>query len=209
MSRQARPRRPAETRERILAAATEEFAARGLGGARVDAIADRAAVNKRMLYHYFGSKDSLFTAVLEGAYADIRAREDALDLERGPPRAAMARLVRFTFRYFLDNPHFVALLNSENLHRARHIAGSRRVVGINSPLIAGLGRLLARGVRARAFRAGVDPLQLYVTIAGICYFYFSNVHTLSAIFARDLAARAALRRREAHVVEVVLGFLRR
>jgi len=209
MARQARPRRPAETRERILAAATEEFAARGLGGARVDAIADRAAVNKRMLYHYFGSKDSLFTAVLEGAYADIRAREDALDLERGPPRAAMARLVRFTFRYFLDNPHFVALLNSENLHRARHIAGSRRVVGINSPLIAGLGRLLARGVRARAFRAGVDPLQLYVTIAGICYFYFSNVHTLSAIFARDLAARPALRRREAHVVEVVLGFLRR
>ena len=209
MARPARPRRPAETRERILAAATEEFAARGLGGARVDAIADRAAVNKRMLYHYFGSKDSLFTAVLEGAYADIRAREDALDLERGPPRAAMARLVRFTFRYFLDNPHFVALLSSENLHQARHIAGSKRVVGINSPLIAGLGRLLARGVRARAFRAGVDPLQLYVTIAGICYFYFSNLHTLSAIFARDLAARGALRRREAHVVEVVLGFLRR
>jgi hypothetical protein len=146
--------------------------------------------------------------VLERAYADIRAREARLDLEHGAPREAMARLVRFTFRYFLENPHFVALLASENLHRARHIAGSKRVVGINSPLIAGLGRLLARGARARQFRAGVDPLQLYVTIAGIGYFYVSNIHTLSAIFARDLAARDALRRRETHAVDVVLGFLR-
>ena len=95
----ARPRRPAETRERILEAATGEFAARGLAGARVDAIAERASVNKRMLYHYFGSKDALFTAVLERAYADIRSREDALDLEGAPPREAMRRLVRFTFGY--------------------------------------------------------------------------------------------------------------
>ncbi len=208
MSPAARPRRPAETRERILAAATEEFAARGLAGARVDAIATRARANKRMLYHYFGNKDALFTAVLERAYADIRAREGALDLDRTAPREAMRRLVRFTFRYFVDNPHFVALLNSENLHRARHVRGSPRVVGINGPLIDALARLLARGAKTRQFRAGVDPLQLYITIAGVCYFYFSNVHTLSTIFARDLLAPAALARREAHVVEVVLGFLR-
>jgi len=203
-----RSRDPARTRARILEAATEEFSTRGLGGARVDAIARRADANKRMLYHYFGNKEGLFLAVMEDAYAHIRTQEEALHLDDLQPVRAMRRLMRFTFRYFVGNPHFIALLNSENLHRARHIRRSPRVKAINSPLIAALGRVLRRGRAAGLFRPGVDPLQLYMSIAGVCYFYFSNIHTLSTIFDRDLMSTPALAARERHVVDVILGYLR-
>ncbi len=201
-------RAPGETRERILEAATQEFAARGLGGARVDAIAGRARANKRMIYHYFGNKEDLFLAVMERTYAHIRSKESALNLDALAPVEAMRKLVRFTFNYFLENPHFVTLLNSENLHQARHIRRSPRVKDINSPVIAALEGILARGRESGVFRGDVDPIQLYISVAGICYFYFSNIHTLSTIFERDLLTRAALRERERHVIDVVLGYLR-
>lgn len=201
-------RRPEVTRGRILKAATREFSARGLGGARVDAIAARAGVNTRMLYHYFGNKEAMFRAVLESAYEDIRRREEALDLTHLPPVAALRELVTFTFDYFLINPHFIALLNSENLHRARHIRRSGRVGAINNPIVRTLAEVLARGGKAGVFRAGIDPIQLYISIAGVSYFYFSNIHTLSTIFDRDLRARAALKERATHVVELMLNALR-
>ncbi len=203
-----RARHPERTRTQILEAATDEFSAYGLGGARVDAIADAAGVNKRMLYHYFGNKEGLFLAVLERAYEKIRGQESALRLENLPPAEAMRRLVRFTFHYFVENQYFVALLNSENLHRARHIRRSGRATAINSPVIGILDKLLKRGRKERVFRGGVDPVQLYISIAGVAYFYFSNIHTLSTIFARDLNAPAALAERERHVTDVILGYLR-
>ncbi len=204
----ARTRDPERTKARILEAATDEFFQRGLGGARVDAIARRAGANKRMLYHYFGNKEGLFLAVMENTYAHIRTQEEALHLDDLQPVQAMRRLMHFTFRYFLANPHFIVLLNSENLHRARHIRRSPRVKAINSPLIEALGRVLRRGRASGLFRAGVDPMQLYMSIAGVCYFYFSNIHTLSTIFDRDLLAAPALAQRERHVVDVILGYLR-
>jgi hypothetical protein len=101
----------------------------------------------------------------------------------------------------------VTLLNSENLHGARHIKGSRRVRELNSPLIATLRVLLRRGEKLGVFRGGVDPLQLYISIAALSYFYLSNSHTLSAIFARDLDSTPARRVRLRHMTEVILGFL--
>ncbi len=203
-----RARHPERTRTQILEAATDEFSARGLAGARVDSIANAAGVNKRMLYHYFGNKEDLFLAVLERAYEKIRGQESALRLENLPPAEAMRRLVRFTFRYFVENQYFVALLNSENLHRARHIRRSGRATAINSPVIGILDKLLKRGRKEGVFRGGVDPVQLYISIAGVAYFYFSNIHTLSTIFARDLNAPSALAERERHVTDVILGYLR-
>lgn len=203
-----RARAPQRTRESIIEAATQEFARRGLGGARVDAIARRAGANKRMLYHYFGNKEGLFLAVMERTYAHIRKREEGLHLEALPPVEAMRKLVRFTFKYFLDHPHFVTLLNSENLHRARHIRRSPRVKEINSPVIAALKDILKRGRSQGVFRGGVDPIQLYISVAGVSYFYFSNLHTLTTIFGRDLMKRRALDDRVKHVTDVILGYLR-
>ncbi len=201
-------RDPERSRAAILDAATAEFARYGLGGARVDRIAVRAGANKRMLYYYFGDKDALFRAVLETAYAEIREAEQALKLLDAPPEEAIAALVRFTFRYYIEHPEFVTLLNSANLHRARHIKGSKRARALNSPLIALIGTILERGGREKLFRRGVDPVQLYITIAALGYFYLGNAHTLSAIFGRNLTAKRELERRAAHMVDVVLGYLR-
>ena len=200
-------RDPERTRARILAAATAEFARYGLGGARVDRIAARANANKRMLYYYFRDKDNLFLAALEARYAHIRAAERALDLEHLEPREALRRLVEFTWRYFLDHPEFLTLLNSENLHKGRHVRRSRRVPQMHSTLVETLRDILKRGERAGVFRAGVDPVQLYISIAGEGYFYLSNRYTLAQIFKRDLMSKRALAERARHNTDMILHAL--
>jgi AcrR family transcriptional regulator len=116
-----RQRDPEVTRARILEAAKKEFAKLGLAGARVEAIATRAKANKRMIYHYFGSKEELFQAVLEDAYADIRSAELKLNLDHLSPEDAIVALTTHTWNYYLKNPEFMTLVNSENLHKARHV----------------------------------------------------------------------------------------
>ena len=200
-------RDPARNRGRIQAAALEEFARYGLGGARVDRIAARAGANKRMLYYYFGNKEDLFLAVLESRYAHIRRAEQGLHLTDLEPREGMRRLVAFTWNYYLKHPEFLTLLNSENLHRGRHLRRSRQIAAMHSPLVAMLRSLLERGVRKGQFRRGVDPVQLYISIAGLGYFYLSNRHTLSTIFERDLLAARYKSERLKHMTELVLGYL--
>ena len=193
----------------ILAAARDEFAEYGLGGARVDRIAERAGLNKRLIYYYFEDKDKLFQAVLELTYRDIRERELELHLQELEPATAVRRLVEFTWDYYLEHPEFLTLLNSANLHRARHLTDSRRARELNSPLIETLAAVLERGRREGVFRGGVDPVQLYVSIAGLAYFYLSNSHTLSAIFGRDLLSAKAKNERLTHMCDVILGYLLR
>jgi AcrR family transcriptional regulator len=193
----------------ILAAARGEFAEHGLGGARMDRIAERAGLNKRLIYYYFEDKEQLFRAVLEQAYLDIREQERKLHLLDLKPADAVRRLVEFTWDYYLAHPEFLTLLNSANLHRARHLEESRRAREMNSPLIEMLAEILERGRKEGTFRGGVDPLQLYVSIAGLSYFYLSNSHTLSAIFGRDLLSAKAKNERLAHMCDVILGYLLR
>ena len=191
----------------ILAAARDEFAQFGLGGARVDRIAERAGLNKRLIYYYFEDKEKLFQAVLEQAYRDIREQEAQLHLLDMEPTAAVRRLIEFTWDYYLGHPEFMTLLNSANLHKARHLAESRRAQELNSPLVDTLAGVLERGRREGSFRGGVDPVQLYVSIAGLAYFYLSNSHTLSAIFGRDLLSPKARNERLSHMTDVILGYL--
>ena len=213
---QARPkpqrgitRDPERTRGAILAAATQEFSTNGLTGARVDAIAQRARVNKRMIYHYFGDKDGLYLAVLEATYGSIRAAEMDLHLTDRDPVDGMRELVLFTWRYFLAHPEFLSLLGTENLHKAAYLKRSKRIRELHSPLVGMISGLLERGMREGVFRAGVDPVQLYVTIAALGFFYLSNRHTLSTIFGRDLSGPKSLAERERHIVDVVLTYLKR
>ena len=193
----------------ILAAARDEFAEYGLGGARMDRIAERAGLNKRLIYCYFEDKEKLFEAVLEQAYLHIREAERALKLLDLKPADAIRRLVEFTWNYYLDHPEFLTLLNSANLHKARHLQGSERVREMNSPLIAMLGEILERGRKEGSFRGGIDPVQLYVSIAALSYFYLSNSFTLSSIFGRDLLATKARSERLSHMCDVILGYVLR
>lgn len=201
-------RDPERTKARILEAAAQEFSAKGLIGARTDQIARLAQANKRMIYHYFGSKEGLFQAVLERTYADIRGSEAELELTSRDPVEAMAQLVAFSFDWFVRHPEFIKLLNEENLYKGEHVRSSSIARSLNMPLVEEISVLLKRGEATGQFRQGVDPVQLYISIAGISYFYFSNRHTLSAIFNQQLEAPGALRRRRAHVIDVILGFLR-
>jgi AcrR family transcriptional regulator len=203
-----RPRNAQRSQAAILAAATAEFAANGLGGARVAEIARAAGVNQSLLYHYFDNKQSLFLAVLEATYAQIRGAEAALDLEALDPPAAMRRLVDFTWNYFVEHPEFITLVNSENLHRSVNLKRSKRVRALHHPLVERIDELLARGVACGVFRAGVDPVQLYITIASLGYFYLSNAHTLGTVFERDLLSESEREERRRHVQDVVHGYLR-
>jgi AcrR family transcriptional regulator len=208
---------PAEPRTRdadrsrlaLLSAARDEFAEHGLGGARVDRIAERAGVDKRLIYHYFKNKDSLFLSVLEDTYRSIREAEQQLHLADLPPAEAVRRLTEFTWNYYLVHPEFLTLLNSENLHRGRHLEQSMRAREMNSPLVQTLGEVLERGRRDGVFRGGIDPVQLYISIAGLSYFYLSNNHTLSAIFGRNLLSPKARNERLSHICDVILGYVLR
>ena len=193
----------------ILNAALEEFALFGLGGARIDRIAERSSLNKRLIYYYFTDKDQLFQAVLESAYEQIREREKKLNLQALPPSAAIRTLVEFTWNYYLAHPEFLTLLNSANLHKARHIQDSPNARALNSPLIELLGQILEKGRLSGEFRGGIDPVQLYVSIAALSYFYLSNNSSLSAIFGRDLMTPKAKSERLSHMCEVILGYVLR
>jgi TetR/AcrR family transcriptional regulator len=201
-------RNPAATRKKLLTAARREFADSGLAGARVDEIADRAGVNKQLVYHYFGDKDALYLAVLEWVYEEIRSHERELNLEGLPPQRAIRKLIESSFDHLAAHPDFIVLLNDENRGGARHVRGSRRLEAMHSPLVSMVSKILKEGVRTGAFRKGINPLHLYISIAGLSYFFFSNTPTLSAIFGKDLASPAAKRARRKHVVDLVLQALR-
>jgi TetR/AcrR family transcriptional regulator len=201
-------RNPEATRQKLLVAARREFAEGGLAGARVDEIAARAGVNKQLVYHYFGDKDALYLAVLEWVYEEIRAHERALNLEGLPPQQAIRKLIESSFDHLAAHPDFIVLLNDENRAGARHVRGSRKLEAMHSPLVSMVGKILKQGVREGTFRRGINPVQLYISIAGLSYFYFSNTPTLSAIFGTDFSRPATRRARRKHVVDLVLQALR-
>ena len=202
-ARPSRKRDPDASRERILAAATEEFATKGFGDARVDEIARRAGINKRMLYHYFGNKDELFQAVLEEIYETICRAGSSLELSEVGPKQGLAKLIDFVWDYYLAHPHSITLLNTENLHDARHLRFSDRTRAIHPPFENMIQDLLDRGVAAKEFRPGVGAIDLYITIVGLVYYYLSNCATLSVFFGRDLRAPKALKLWHRHVHDTI------
>jgi AcrR family transcriptional regulator len=203
-----RPRRtqdPERVRRDILAAARDEFVEKGLSGARVDTIAARTATSKRMIYYYFGDKRGLYVAVLEEAYAGIRSIEQALDLGSLPPREALARLAGATFDYHADHPEFVRLVMVENIHHARHLETSTRVAALNLTAIDRLRDICRRGVATGVFRAGVDPLDLHLTISALSFYNVSNRATIRQLFGHDMGDPGSLAARRRSVVETVLA----
>ena len=200
-------RDPVLMKELILSASQDEFAEFGLNGARVDRIALRAGASKNLIYHYFGNKDQLYLKVLEGIYREMREEQNDLALQNLPPVEGMRRLVANTFEHFVRVPALVRLMSIENIHYARHLKQSTSVKPLYAPLLETMRVLLARGQEAGVFRQNVDPIDLYISIAGLAYFYLSNRHSLSWIFDQKLDDPRRLEQREQHAVDVILGFL--
>ena len=203
------PARDAErTKPASLDAAKVEFAEKGLAGARVDTIAEQSSANKRMLYYYFGSKEDLYIAVLEDVYGAMRRTESELDVTHLEPMNGLRRLIEFKFDYYLQNPIVIRILAGENLQNAQFLKRSKRLRNLHLSVVKSLEAVLEAGRKAGIMKAGIDPMQLYVSIAGLSYFYFANSATLSAAFDRALMNTAELKRRRAHVVDVIVGYVR-
>jgi AcrR family transcriptional regulator len=153
-------RNPERTRERILSAALQEFAANGFAGARVDAIARRAAINKRMLYHYFGNKEHLFREVLRRKIAERQASAEGLS---GDP----AESLPFWFKLSCKDADWVRLLEWEALQDAdkKLIDGnSRRALAMRA-----LGRI--RQQQALGHLSGeFEPGQLLLAMRSLTLF---------------------------------------
>jgi TetR/AcrR family transcriptional regulator len=203
------PVRDAErTQQAILAAAEEEFASKGLAGARVDVIAEQAGANKRMLYYYFGSKDDLYLAVLERAYGKMREAERELNLTDLDPLDAIRRLVEFKFDYCLKNPTIIPLLAGENMHGAKYLKRSRKLRDMHRMLVDIISKVLTEGEKKGEIKPGIDPLHLYISISALSYLYFSNSATLSVAFGRQLSSSAEQNMRREHCVDVILSYVK-
>jgi TetR/AcrR family transcriptional regulator, upper aerobic nicotinate degradation pathway regulator len=198
-----RQRAAQATREGILRAATKVFAKQGFDGGRVEQISKAAHTYDRMIYYYFGSKEGLYIAVIEEAYRRFNEAESALQLDTTRPLQALPDVIRFVWTYYQKNPEFITLLNTENLHRGRHIGKSLRAREYSSPVIELTGRVLASGVQQGLFRPDISARDLYLMIAALGYFYLSNRFTLSAFLGESLETPAALQHWEAFMIDAV------
>jgi AcrR family transcriptional regulator len=195
------------TRAEILAVATREFAEHGYSGARVDEIAERTRTTKRMLYYYFGSKEGLYTEVLERAYAEIRSAEQTVDVEHLAPLAAIRRLAELTFDHHEAHPDFIRLVSIENIHRAEHMRASGRFADLNWPAIDRIARILERGHADGTFTRDVDAVDVHMIISSFCVFRVANRHTWGTLFSRDLLDGATRERYRQMLGDLVVEYL--
>ena len=194
--------RTSRTRRAILTAAASEFVAHGLEGANIEAIAASAGVNKALIYRHFSRKEVLFRHVLEDAYRTMRDAEEELHMPDDPV-AALDRLTAFTFDYYTENPGFLTLVGIENLHGGDNIRDSDPDAvhaGNIARMVAGI---LERGANAGLFRSGIDPVELWLSISGLCWATVSTVHTIRFNFGRDLLDRQERAVRLAHIQEMI------
>lgn len=196
------------TRADILSVARAEFVEHGLNGARVDAIAERTRTTKRMIYYYFGSKEGLYSAVLEQAYADIRSNEASLALEDLDPVTALRRLIEFSFDYEDAHPDFVRLIAVENIHQAQYLKRLPTIQSVNANVIATLDSILRRGRAQGQFARECGAVDVHLMISGLCFYRVSNRHTFGAIFGCDLSAPEVRERHKSMIVEAVVGWVR-
>ena len=197
----------AGTKERILRAAVNEFAAKGFSGGRIDTICGAARVNIRMIYHHFGDKEGLYVAALEETLSGLRSEELKLDFESVPPMEAMLAVFEFTYEHFATNPRLISLLSGENLLKAKFLKRSKRTPVISSPVITQLQKIIARGEAIGCFQKDLDPLQLYVLIVSVSYFHLSNGHTLSVIFGKNVYDPEWLAKHKVIAREVIARFV--
>jgi AcrR family transcriptional regulator len=176
------------TRNEILEVAINEFSAQGFAGARVDEIAAQTRTTKRMIYYYFGSKEQLYIAALERAYATIRTLERSIDVEHLGPVAAVRRLAEVTFDHHEAHPDFIRLVSIENIHNAEHMAKSERLANLNLTVIDLIDGILERGRLEGVFRRDVDAIDVHMMISAFCVFRIANRHTFGSLFGRDLIA---------------------
>jgi AcrR family transcriptional regulator len=193
------------TRLNILEVATQEFADKGLAGARIDEIAEKTESSKRMIYYYFGGKDGLYRAVLERAYAGIRDREAEHNFDAMDAVTALRTLTKFTFDYHNQHPEFVRLVMNENILHGAHVSEVEGIKERSRRVLVTIKTILDRGIAEGVFRDGIDPLSLHLSMSAMSFYCVSNRYTMKANFGLDLGKRAARTTRCDQIVDFVLA----
>ncbi len=196
-------RRP-DTVHRILAAAEQAFAERGLAGARTDQIARAARVNKALLYYYFKSKEELYGAVLDSLFREQRASIEAARAPSSLPRAKKShqQVVLAFIAGFMDfashHPNYVRLMQREVMTRGpqfQHIIQTYTL-----PSFRRLVKIIEEGISAGEFRA-VDPAQTVISLISLTIFYFSAAPVLRELLGSDPRAPRAIATRQRAVFD--------
>jgi len=198
---------PARTMAEILQVATAEFAAKGLSGARIDAIAEATRTSKRMIYYYYGSKEGLYLAVLEESYRSMRQIESELHLQDLEPEVALRTLVEFTFDHHRSHEDYIRLVMNENMERGAYLAQSKTIRELNVPAIQAIAHLYERGVQKGVFRPGLDPVDIHASISALTFFNVSNQHTFGLIFKDSIQRAEAATVRRASIADMVMRFV--
>jgi AcrR family transcriptional regulator len=196
------------TKAEILEVAQQEFARNGYAGARVDEIAARMRTTKRMIYYYFGSKERLYIAVLEKAYAEVREMERVIDVAHLAPVEAIRTLAELTFDHHDAHREFIKLVAIENIHQGEHIRKSEALANLGTPVLDLIERILDAGTASGDFVTEADAMDVHMIISGFCVFRVANHHTFGALFGRDMTApehRARMRRMVGEMIVAYLG----
>jgi AcrR family transcriptional regulator len=203
-TQERRKRDASATRAELIAVATEEFAEKGLAGARVEEIASRTATSKHMIYYHFGSKDGLYRAVLEQAYEEFRVAEGSVDYDGLPALEALSVLVGATFDVHAAHPAIVRIIMAENINCGQQIRSidsfEQRELAVDT-----MRRILDRGAADGTLRSGLDPLQIHLTVSALCFHYIANVHTFGHVFEFDAHSPDQMITRRNEIIATVIS----
>ena len=200
----ARARSANLTRESVLKAAIKVFAKYGLNGGSIEKISSAAKSHDRMIYYYFGNKEGLFVAVLEEIYRRFNEAEAKIIIDKNDPVGSLKRLIEFIVHYYHDHPEFVTILNSENLHRGKHVSKLKLPTQYSSKAINVFHDILIAGQTSGVFRQDVLARDLYMMVASMGYFYQSNRFTLSTFLGEKLDQAETFESWEKFVMQAVL-----
>jgi len=194
------PNRNKETRAAILTAAGSIFAKSGLAGARTDNIAAAAGVNKAMLYYYFGSKQSLYEAVVEDHFYEFNRQALEVLNAPGPAREVLLRYVSLHLDFISARHQSAPLFQQLTMTGGKFL--ERLIRRYFAARGEALGKLIERGARGGEFR-GVDPFHASVSVVSLIVFYFSAARVLKLLGRRDAYSAANLNRRKQEVLDFI------
>jgi AcrR family transcriptional regulator len=178
-------RNPDRTRRRLLQASIRLFSAHGYHGVSVDQIVAAARVNKRMVYHYFGSKEAIYRAALVDVYNRIEDVEFHAVESVSKPTEKLKHLLDSYFQFLDQNPEFTQMVQWENIERGRHIAKKNHLLS-KDPFLARFRKIVEEGVKHGEFRRDLNIRHLLIHFIGSCFIYHSNRFSLSQGLSLDL-----------------------
>ncbi|WP_334319184.1 TetR/AcrR family transcriptional regulator [Termitidicoccus mucosus] len=199
-------RDPERTRARLLKTAIQMFSAKGYHGVSVDEVVEAAKVNKRMVYHYFGSKEDLYLAALEEVFGRFVRLEIAPLASDASPMDKLSQLLAANFEFLEKNPEFVRLLLWENLDNGQRLAAHPQYLTKN-PFMDRFRMVVEEGVKAGVFRQPRDMRHLLVNFIGLSFVYYSNRYSLAATIGLKNTGKETHGMRLAQVIDLVLNGL--